>query len=211
MLTGMHEATSGTVAYRGQSIVEREVDFGSGQLKDKASDSNRRAFRRLMGVCPQHDILFEELSAVEHLQIYCDFKGVKSEDKEEAVEKIIKDVGLYPHRHTLSRNLSGGNKRKLSVALALVAGSKIVFLDEPTSGMDLSARRRLWNMLNEYKHDRIIILTTHNMDEAEILGDNIGIMKDGLLQCFGSPSFIKGHLGSKYFLGIKLKSVSQSS
>jgi ABC-type multidrug transport system ATPase subunit len=76
----------------------------------------------------------------------------------------------------MAKSLSGGNKRKLSVALALVADSKLVLLDEPTSGMDLTARRRLWSMLNDYKKGRIIILTTHNMDEADLLGDKIGIM-----------------------------------
>jgi ATP-binding cassette subfamily A (ABC1) protein 3 len=72
--------------------------------------------------------------------------------------------------------LSGGNRRKLSVAIALCANSKFVLLDEPTSGMDLSARRGLWEMLKTYKKDRIIILTTHYMDEADVLGDRIGIM-----------------------------------
>ena len=76
----------------------------------------------------------------------------------------------------MAKNLSGGNRRKLSVALALVTDSKLVLLDEPTSGMDLNARRRLWDMLKDYKKDRIIILTTHNMDEADLLGDRVGIM-----------------------------------
>jgi ABC-type multidrug transport system ATPase subunit len=88
----------------------------------------------------------------------------------------MKDIDLESHRKTMAKSLSGGNKRKLSVALALVADSKLVLLDEPTSGMDLTARRRLWSMLNDYKKGRIIILTTHNMDEADLLGDKIGIM-----------------------------------
>ena len=86
------------------------------------------------------------------------------------------DVGVDSHRNTMAKDLSGGNRRKLSVALALVADSKLVLLDEPTSGMDLSARKRLWDMLKDYKQDRIIILTTHNMDEADLLGDRVGIM-----------------------------------
>ena len=75
------------------------------------------------------------------------------------------------YAHTLAKDLSGGNKRKLCVALSLVADSKIVLLDEPTSGMDLTVRRKLWQVLQRYKKDRIIIITTHNMDEAELLGD----------------------------------------
>lgn len=75
--------------------------------------------------------------------------------------------------------MSGGSRRKLSVAIALIGGSKLVLLDEPTAGLDLTARRKLWNMLKNYKNNRIIILTTHYMDEADILGDRIGIMTGG--------------------------------
>jgi len=78
----------------------------------------------------------------------------------------MKDVDVYRHKDTLTKSLSGGNRRKLSIALALVADSKLVVLDEPTSSLDLTARRRVWNMLREYKKDRIIILTTHNMEHA---------------------------------------------
>lgn len=92
---------------------------------------------------------------------------------------MILDVDLVDYKTTLAKNLSGGSRRKLSVAIALIGGSKFVLLDEPTAGMDLSARRKLWNMLKNYKKNKIIILTTHYMDEADILGDRIGIMTDG--------------------------------
>ena len=72
--------------------------------------------------------------------------------------------------------MKGGNRRKLSVAIALCGGSKFLIFDEPTAGMDLNARRHLWNMFKKYKKDRIILMSTHNMDEADILGDRIGIM-----------------------------------
>lgn len=97
-------------------------------------------------------------------------------------------------------SLSGGNKRKLSVAIALCGGSKLVLLDEPTSGMDLSARRGLWEMLKNYKKDRIIILTTHYMDEADVLGDRIGIMAKGELMCLGGSLFLKNRFGAGYKL-----------
>lgn len=92
---------------------------------------------------------------------------------------MIRDVGLTIDKNKEAGALSGGNKRKLSVTLALVGGSKLVLLDEPTSGMDLSARRGLWTMLRKYRRNRIIILTTHYMDEADVLGDRIGIMANG--------------------------------
>jgi ATP-binding cassette, subfamily A (ABC1), member 3 len=111
---------------------------------------------------------------------------------------MLIDVDLYHHRDTVAENLSGGSRRKLSVAIALIGGSKLVLLDEPTSGMDLSARRKLWNMLKNYKHNRIIILTTHYMDEADILGDRIGIMTGGQLICLGSSLFLKNRFGVGY-------------
>ena len=102
-------------------------------------------------------------------------------------------------------NLSGGQKRKLSVAIALIGNSKIVMLDEPTSGMDTSARRKLWDMLKKYKQDRIIILTTHYMDEADILGDRIAIMAEGKVVCTGSSLFLKNRFGVGYNLVVAKK------
>ena len=94
--------------------------------------------------------------------------------------------------------LSGGNKRKTSVSMALIGGSNFVILDEPTSGMDLGARRNLWDMIKKYKRDRIIILTTHYMDEADVLGDRIGVMAKGQLRCLGSSLFLKNRFGVGY-------------
>ena len=116
---------------------------------------------------------------------------------------MLDDVGVLEHKDKEARNLSGGNKRKLSVAIALIGGSKLVLLDEPTAGMDLTARRKLWNMLKDYKQNRIIILTTHYMDEADILGDRIGIMTGGKLTCIGSSLFLKNRYGVGYNLTFK--------
>ena len=124
---------------------------------------------------------------------------------------MLKDVDLWQFKDTLATNLSGGSKRKLSVAVALIGNSKLVVLDEPTAGMDLSARRKLWNMLKNYKQGRIIILTTHYMDEADILGDRIGIMNEGELICLGSPLFLKNKFGSGYTLTVvKRNAMSES-
>lgn len=103
----------------------------------------------------------------------------------------------------MAYQLSGGNKRKLSVAIALCGGSKFVLLDEPTSGLDLSARRELWNMLRNYKKDKVILLTTHYMDEADILGDRIGIMSGGKMTCLGSSMFLKNKFGVGYHVAIE--------
>jgi ATP-binding cassette subfamily A (ABC1) protein 3 len=98
---------------------------------------------------------------------------------------------LDEYRDTLAINLSGGNRRKLQVGLALIGDSKLVLLDEPTAGLDIQARRQMWDLLDRYKEDRVIILTTHYMDEADLLGDRIGIMSEGRLICCGSSLFLK--------------------
>ena len=106
--------------------------------------------------------------------------------------------------------MSGGNKRKLSVAIALCGNSKFVLLDEPTSGLDIQARRQLWNMLRAQKKDRIILLTTHYMDEADILGDRIGIMTQGKMTVLGSSMFLKNRFGVGYCMTI-VKSTSEQN
>lgn len=92
---------------------------------------------------------------------------------------MLEDIELQRVKTQISKTLSGGQKRKLSVAIAMIGNSKIVMLDEPTSGMDTTARRKLWEMLKKNKAGRIVILTTHYMDEADILGDRIAIMAEG--------------------------------
>lgn len=156
--------------------------------------------RHFLGVCPQHDVLFDFLTPVEHLSIFYDFKGGDPEKKDQEIVDLIRDVGLEEDQHKVAGSLSGGNKRKLSVAIALCAGSKLVLLDEPTAGMDLGARRALWDMLKNYRNNRIIILTTHYMDEADVLGDRIAIMAHGQLKCLGSSLFLKKRFGAGYKL-----------
>lgn len=162
MLTGLIQPTEG-----GASVYERDV------FRDMID------VRRFMGVCPQHDVLFETLTPREHLDLFYELKGGDPAMKQKEIDSIIRDVGLTIDQLKQAGSLSGGNKRKLSVSIALIGQSKLVLLDEPTSGMDLGARRSLWNMLRKYRRDRIIILTTHYMDEADVLGDRIGIMAHG--------------------------------
>jgi len=130
MLTGLINNTSGRAEVFGHDMFEEMTEI-----------------RKFMGVCPQHDVLFDLLTPMEHLMIFCDFKGIDSAIKVEECKKMIKETNLDSYENTYAKNLSGGTRRKLSVAIALVGGSKLVLLDEPTSGMDLTARRKLWNML----------------------------------------------------------------
>ena len=171
---------------------------GEGRIFNDNLFTQMNDVRSYMGVCPQHDVLFDNLTPREHLDIFFDFKGGDPSRKQEEIDALIEDCGLSIDQRKQACTLSGGNKRKLSVCIALCGGSRLVMLDEPTAGMDLGARRNLWDMLKSYKKDRIIVLTTHYMDEADVLGDRIGIMCKGTLQCIGSSLFLKNRFGLGY-------------
>jgi len=156
------------------------------------------AIRRHLGVCPQHDVLFPDLTVEEHLILFASFKGIKGANLKEEVQQMIEAVGLTEKKTTFAKQLSGGQKRKLSVGIAFIGGSRVVFLDEPTSGMDPYSRRFTWNVIKQHRENRIIVLTTHFMDEADLLGDRIAIMGDGKLKCAGSSLFLKSTYGVGY-------------
>ena len=93
-------------------------------------------------------------------------------------------------RDIVVKNLSAGQRRKLSIAISVIGGSEVIFLDEPSSGMDITSRRNLWEILKRITEDKIIILTTHYMEEASVLGKRIGIISDGKMKCIGTPLFL---------------------
>ncbi|XP_044533206.1 phospholipid-transporting ATPase ABCA3-like [Gracilinanus agilis] len=161
--------------------------------------------RKSLGLCPQHDVLFDELTVAEHLLFYAQLKGLPPNKCSEEVDHILAILDMEQKRHALSKSLSGGMKRKVSIGIALIAGSKVVMLDEPTSGMDPVSRRSTWDLLQQQKSKRTIMLTTHFMDEADLLGDRIGIMAKGDLQCCGSSLFLKHKYGAGYHMVIVKK------
>ena len=122
--------------------------------------------------------------------MYSVFKGVSSENIESEVNKIINDFQLDEVQNILAKNLSAGDRRKLSIAISLVGGSEVIFLDEPSSGMDITSRRNLWEILKRQCDNKIIILTTHYMEEASVLGKRIGIINLGKMKCIGTPLFL---------------------
>ncbi|XP_062036907.1 ATP-binding cassette sub-family A member 17-like [Lepus europaeus] len=161
--------------------------------------------RKSMGWCPQHDILFDNFTVAEHLSFYAQLKGLSPHKCPEEVKQMLHLLSLEDKRDSRCRFLSGGMKRKLSIGIALIAGSKVLILDEPTSGMDAISRRAVWDLLQQQKSERTILLTTHFMDEADLLGDRIAIMAKGELQCCGSPMFLKQKYGAGYYITLLKK------
>uniref|UniRef100_A0A8C9AMZ0 ABC transporter domain-containing protein n=1 Tax=Prolemur simus TaxID=1328070 RepID=A0A8C9AMZ0_PROSS len=146
---------------------------------------------RELGVCPQQDILLDNLTVREHLVLFASIKAPQVSCESPDSTLTLQDVELTQHQHKLARTLSGGMKRKLSVGIAFMGTSRTVVLDEPTSGVDPCSRCSLWDILLKYREGRTIILTTHHLDEAEVLGDHVAILQQGRLRCYGPPSCLK--------------------
>ncbi|XP_045487538.1 uncharacterized protein LOC111000059 [Pieris rapae] len=175
ILTGMLKPTSGQVVIRS----------GSG-------GSTR------VGVCPQRDVLYEHMTAREHVHLYATLNNAPSSE----VDGILKVLSLGHVCDEPVSRLSGGTRRRLCVALAFVGRPNLVTLDEPTSGVDPQARREIWSMIMKLRVNRTILLTTHHLDEAELLSDQVVIMHKGQIHTTGSPIEIKRTLGSGYKLTI---------
>ncbi|CAJ1081870.1 retinal-specific phospholipid-transporting ATPase ABCA4a [Xyrichtys novacula] len=183
ILTGMFPPTSGTAILYGNDI-RTDMDI----------------IRLSLGMCPQHNILFHHMTVAEHILFYSLLKGRPLAEAQEEMENMLQDLGLPHKRDELTQNLSGGMQRKLSVALAFVGGAKVVILDEPTSGVDPYSRRSIWDLLLKYRAGRTVIMSTHHMDEADLLSDRVAIISQGRLYCCGSPIFLKNCFGAGFYL-----------
>ncbi|XP_034039071.1 LOW QUALITY PROTEIN: retinal-specific phospholipid-transporting ATPase ABCA4-like [Thalassophryne amazonica] len=183
ILTGLYPPTSGTAYINGRDI-RTDMDV----------------IRTSLGMCPQYNILFNHLTVEEHILFYSLMKGRTQAEAETEVEAMLEDLALPHKRDDEAQNLSGGMQRKLSVAMAFVGGSKVVILDEPTSGVDPYSRRSIWDLLLKYRTGRTVILSTHHMDEADLLSDRIAVISKGQLHCCGSPLFLKNCFGIGFYL-----------
>ncbi|CAG5129798.1 unnamed protein product [Candidula unifasciata] len=183
MLTGFYPPTSGTALVNGYDIRHEISDV-----------------RNSLGLCPQHDILFDNLTVEEHMIFFGLLKGVPKADVIPQCTEMLTDMELFPKLKAKAKTLSGGMKRKLSVCIALIGNSKVVFLDEPTSGLDPNARRNIWTVLQKNRAGRTMVLSTHYMDEADLLGDRIAIMAEGIVKCCGSSLFLKKKYGAGYHM-----------
>uniref|UniRef100_K3YG64 ABC transporter domain-containing protein n=1 Tax=Setaria italica TaxID=4555 RepID=K3YG64_SETIT len=157
-----------------------------------------------IGVCPQHDLLWETLTGREHLMFYGRMKNLTGAALTQAVEQSLKNVNLF-HSGFGDKSVSkysGGMKRRLSVAIALIGNPKVVYMDEPSTGLDSRSRNDLWRIIKQAKKDCTIFLTTHSMEEAEELCDRIGIFINGNFHCIGTPKELKARYGGTRILTI---------
>ena len=164
--------------------------------------------RHYIGYCPQFDTLIGNLTAFEHLQLYAKLKGINPKYHKYLIDQMIDRMKLRNYRDVIAKTYSGGNKRKLSVAIALLGRPPIILLDEPSSGMDPSSRRFMWNIINEISTKRkqsSIILTTHSMEEAEALANKLAIMVEGHIKTIGPVSFLKDKFGKDFEIAVKVK------
>ncbi|KAL8826271.1 MAG: hypothetical protein Q9191_003899, partial [Dirinaria sp. TL-2023a] len=170
--------------------------IGSGDVfVENIPVSKRRALaRNSLGVCPQVDAC-DQMTVSEHLTFYARVRGV--EDVKHNVQEGLRAVGLEPFSNRMAAKLSGGNKRKLSLAIALMGNPSVLLLDEPSSGMDVCAKRIMWRTLASVKPGRGLVLTTHSMEEADALADRAGIMGKKML-ALGTSDYLRKKHGDRY-------------
>lgn len=158
-----------------------------------------------IGYCPQFDALFDDLTGRQTLKIFCMLRGIAPQKISALSWKLAMDLNFTRHYDKKVREYSGGNKRKLSTAIALIGAPSIVYLDEPTTGMDPSAKRQLWRVMSNYRQEgKTIILTSHSMEECEALCTRLVIMVNGEFKCLGSKQHLKNKFSRGYLLLIQL-------
>jgi ABC-type multidrug transport system ATPase subunit len=187
MLTRHLVPTSGNAFIAGHSIL---TDFSKGATH--------------LGVVTQNNSLWDRLSVEAHLKLFARLRGVPEDQVYKVVDATIDQLELTPHRKKLAMKLSGGMKRKLCVAIALIGDPEVVLLDEPSAGLDPVSRRNLWSVILRTMSQRAVILTTHSMEEAEALCQRIAIMVKGQIRALGTKQHLKYKFGSGYELSVKL-------
>ncbi|KAF9294425.1 hypothetical protein BGZ88_003919 [Linnemannia elongata] len=188
LLTGLYSPTSGTAHVAGANI---RTDMSTVHAR--------------IGVCPQHDILWGDLTVADHLLFYARLRGIPPNLEKQAVEYAVASVSLTKFRDRQVKGLSGGEKRRVSIAIALLGDNRVIFLDEPSTGLDPHVRRVIWDIVNRVKVGRTLVLTTHSMEEADILSDRIAIMTSGRLRCIGTSLHLKELYGSGFRLNVSSK------
>lgn len=172
---------------------------GEAWLDGKSILSQTGEVKQRIGVSPQETAVAPNLTAEENLLLMCGAHGFSKEKSRQKAAELAEQLGLAPILHRRAGKLSGGWQRRLSIAMALVSQPEILFLDEPTLGLDVLARSDLWDTVRSLKGRITIVLTTHDLEEAEALSDRVGVMKDGRLLALGTPEELKRQTGSARF------------
>lgn len=172
---------------------------GDAVLEGRSILSDHQGVKGIIGVSPQETAVAPNLNVRENLELMCGVHGFSREKRERKVEELSASFGLGEILGRKAGQLSGGWQRRLSIAMALIGEPKILFLDEPTLGLDVLARSDLWDTIRALKGKITVILTTHYMEEAEALSDRIGIMKDGRLLALGTAEELKAASGKEKF------------
>ena len=193
ILSGLKEATSGNIIYINK--FEKEIEV--------LSPSGIRLIRNVLGVCYQNNVLlYEDLTVAENLEIFSNFK---SSPENEGVQKILEKYGLLESKDKKAGKISGGEKRKLLIAISFLGENEIIILDEPTGGVDMKTKMEIWDILKERKTNKVIILITHEMEEAQEIADRIGILKNGELIFKGSKEHLSQNYGKFFHIQINKK------
>lgn len=188
MLSCLTKPTSGEAFVYGKSVIKEPTEV-----------------KQLIGISPQENSAAAKLTVEENLRFMCGIYGIDKAKTEENVERIIKQFSLEEYRDRLAGKLSGGWQKRLSIAMALITEPKILFLDEPTLGLDVMARRELWQIIENLKGKMTIIVTTHYLEESEHLADRIVIMKEGNVKALGTLEELKQLTGEEKLEEIFLK------
>ena len=172
---------------------------GDAFLLGKSIVSDSAEVKSVIGVSPQETAVAPNLSVMENLKLMCGVHGFSKEKRNTKINELSAQFDLTSVLDKKAGKLSGGWQRRLSIAMALISEPKILFLDEPTLGLDVIARSDLWDTIRSLKGSVTIILTTHYMEEAEALSDRIGIMRDGRLLSIGTADELKKQAGTEKF------------
>lgn len=156
--------------------------------------------RRTIGFCPQQNVLFDDFTVLEHLVFFARLKGASKDIAMASARRIIDEIGMQDKMDVQAKQLSGGQKRRLSIAIAVLGSPKVLILDEPSSGVDIYSQRSLWDMIRKFRENRCVIIATQSMEEADVLADRKMIISHGKSRCAGTSLFLKNRFGSGYYL-----------
>lgn len=186
MLTGILSSSGGDAIVYGHSI-----------------NTSMDTVQKNLGLCQQFDVLYDLLTAEEHLRLVCELKNIPADKIHQTIRETLEVVMMTEHKDKQTKQLSGGMKRKLSLAMAIVTRPKVLILDEPTSGLDIESRRQVWELIKRIKVGRSIIMSSQHLEEADELADRILIMTHGKLLALDTPYNIKQQFGVGYKLMVE--------